>query len=136
MFSWVLRLQLAGFAAVGLPSETTKITASNLILSSIKFDSRNAIANGGFCRLFRGTHPIFGAVALKRLQLIDSLASQGITLFEAEVKTWKLFDHPNILPFLGTFSQAGHLYLVSPWAEGGALPRYLSSNLNADRPKF
>ncbi|KAG8894978.1 hypothetical protein FRB99_000826 [Tulasnella sp. 403] len=118
-----------------LPIGTTSITADHLIDSKIKFDEKCPIQSGGYAHIFRGAHETFGNVALKRLK-VDGVKPQNIALFESEVDTWRVLDHVHILPFIGTFFKGGHLYIISPWAENGALPDYLKSHPDADRLKY
>ncbi|KAG8899836.1 hypothetical protein FRB99_006412 [Tulasnella sp. 403] len=130
---WVSRLKFFAIPR-SLPTATI-IPVGRITYSGINFDSGNPVAGGGYCQIFQGTNPTWGVVALKRLRVVNAV-SQDVARFESEVENWKVFDHPNILPFFGTFMLGGHVYFITRWAENGALPEYLKSNPNADRPNY
>ncbi|KAG8899837.1 hypothetical protein FRB99_006413 [Tulasnella sp. 403] len=137
--SWVSRIQFKALASgrlAILPPGATSITVVYLIHTKISFDRHKPLAGGGHGQVFRGVHSDFGIVALKKLTIVDNPEHQKVTLFETEVRTWKVLDHRHILPFLGTFVEKGHLYLVSTWAENGALPEYLESNPEVDKRDY
>ncbi|KAG8903246.1 hypothetical protein FRB99_003563 [Tulasnella sp. 403] len=107
------------------------------VKGEIKFESPIAVViSGGFCDIFRGRHREFGRVALKRLRIALPLSNEYVEILWREAETWKELTHPHILPFLGTYSDNGQLYLVSPWAENGSLPEFLSKRPKENRAKL
>ncbi|KIO21710.1 hypothetical protein M407DRAFT_50597, partial [Tulasnella calospora MUT 4182] len=93
--------------------------------------------SGGFGDIFRGKHPKYGDLALKRLRMLGSEdAKERARRFAREGETWQNLVHPNVLPFLGMDSPDENIYLISPFAEHGTVVDYLKRNPTSDRPKF
>ncbi|KAG8894618.1 hypothetical protein FRB99_001097, partial [Tulasnella sp. 403] len=114
--------------------QSSAVPPSDLeIDGKIEITSDTALAHGGFGDLLRGTHPVHGDVALKRLR---NLTNDERHLFVLEARTWQALSHPNILKFLGTYTLSADLYMVSPYQENGSLPQYIRDHPDADRPKF
>ncbi|KAG8898298.1 hypothetical protein FRB99_007543 [Tulasnella sp. 403] len=133
-------------ADTGHVDQQRRVTARTLIMppstappsdleidGKVEITSDTACASGGFGVLLRGTHTVYGDVALKRLR---NLTDEERRLFVLEARTWQALSHPNILKFLGTCTLSAELYLVSPYQENGSLLQYIRNNPDANRPKF
>lgn len=93
--------------------------------------------SGHFGDVFRGRHPKYGVLALKRLRMgLEDDDTENIRRFAREGETWQKLIHPNVLPFLGTDSLGEGIYLISPFAQHGTVVDYLKRNPTSDRPKF
>ncbi|KAG8912393.1 hypothetical protein FRC01_005125, partial [Tulasnella sp. 417] len=93
--------------------------------------------SGHFGDVFRGRHPKYGLLALKRLRTgSDDDNSDRVRRFFREGETWQDLVHPNVLPFLGADPLEDHIYLMSPFAEHGTVVDYLKRNPTSNRPKF
>lgn len=57
-------------------------------------------------------------------------------MLEREIITWSQLNHPNILRLIGLYHQGADVYLVSPFAENGALPGYLVKHPDTNRIRF
>ncbi|KAG8898857.1 hypothetical protein FRB99_007097 [Tulasnella sp. 403] len=112
---------------------STKGPSDLEIAGKIKISSTLPSARGGFGDLLRGTHPVHGDLALKRLR---NLTNEERYLFVLEARTWQALSHPNILKFLGTYTLDAVEYMVSPFQENGSLLQYIRHHSDADRQKF
>ncbi|KAG8903717.1 hypothetical protein FRC01_009021 [Tulasnella sp. 417] len=108
-----------------------------LMLGDIEIESQPFNISGHFGDVFRGKHPKYGVLALKRLRVgSEDDNTDRIRRFSREGETWQDLVHPNILPFLGIDWLGDHIYLISPFAEHGTVMDYLKRNPDTDRPKF
>jgi serine/threonine protein kinase len=92
------------------------------------FNKDGRLGKGGFGEVYKGTLPILGDIAVKRL---SHNAEQGMKQFVAEVVTMGSLQHKNLVPLLGYCRRKGELLLVSKYMEGGSVDQYL---FNGDKP--
>ncbi len=85
-------------------------------------DFGDFVAEGGFSEIYRGTYK-GRAVAIKKLKTW-LLGEETLVEFQKEAEVLASLYHPNILVMVGitTFPS---LCIVTPWAERGALDRYV-----------
>ncbi|KAL9293902.1 putative protein kinase RLK-Pelle-L-LEC family [Arabidopsis thaliana] len=92
------------------------------------FNKDGRLGNGGFGEVYKGSLPLVGDIAVKRL---SHNAEQGMKQFVAEVVTMGSLQHKNLVPLLGYCRRKGELLLVSKYMEGGSVDQYL---FNGDKP--
>ncbi|AEE78024.1 receptor-like protein kinase [Arabidopsis thaliana] len=92
------------------------------------FNKDGRLGRGGFGEVYKGTLPILGDIAVKRL---SHDAEQGMKQFVAEVVTMGSLQHKNLVPLLGYCRRKGELLLVSKYMEGGSVDQYL---FHGDKP--
>jgi len=92
------------------------------------FNRDGRLGRGGFGEVYKGTLPIPGDIAVKRL---SHDAEQGMKQFVAEVVTMGSLQHKNLVPLLGYCRRKGELLLVSKYMEGGSVDQYL---FHGDKP--
>lgn len=92
------------------------------------FNKDDRLGKGGFGEVFKGTLPLVGDIAVKRL---SHDAEQGMKQFVAEVVTMGSLQHKNLVPLLGYCRRKGELLLVSKYMEGGSVDQYL---FHGDKP--
>ncbi|KAL1213900.1 putative L-type lectin-domain containing receptor kinase I.1 [Cardamine amara subsp. amara] len=92
------------------------------------FHKDGRLGKGGFGEVYRGTLPLLGDIAVKKL---SHDAEQGMKQFVAEVVTMGSLQHKNLVPLLGYCRRKGELLLVSKYMEGGSVDQYLFQD---DRP--
>ncbi|KAG9044109.1 hypothetical protein FS837_008772 [Tulasnella sp. UAMH 9824] len=90
---------------------------------------------GAFCDLFTAAHPTAGKLALKRPRG-DCYDKSLIHKIEIEASVWTMLRHPRILQFLGIYKTGDKIYLVSPFAENGSLPGFLSVRPDVHRRRL
>ncbi|CAA7030951.1 unnamed protein product [Microthlaspi erraticum] len=86
------------------------------------FNKDGRLGKGGFGEVYKGTLPLVGDIAVKRL---SHDAEQGMKQFVAEVVTMGSLQHKNLVPLLGYCRRKGELLLVSKYMEGGSVDQYL-----------
>ncbi|CAG7862328.1 unnamed protein product [Brassica rapa] len=86
------------------------------------FSKDGRLGKGGFGEVYKGTMPLGGDIAVKRL---SHGAEQGMKQFVAEVVTMGSLQHKNLVPLLGYCGRKGELLLVSKYMEGGSVDQYL-----------
>ncbi|KAF8083382.1 hypothetical protein N665_0776s0007 [Sinapis alba] len=86
------------------------------------FKRDGLLGKGGFGDVYKGTMPLGGDIAVKRL---SHDAEQGMNQFVAEVVTMGSLQHKNLVPLLGYCRRKGELLLVSKYMEGGSVDQYL-----------
>ncbi|KAL1197276.1 putative L-type lectin-domain containing receptor kinase I.1 [Cardamine amara subsp. amara] len=86
------------------------------------FKNDGRLGKGGFGEVYKGTLPLVGDIAVKRL---SHDAEQGMKQFVAEVVTMGSLQHKNLVPLLGYCRRKGELLLVSKYMEGGSVDQYL-----------
>ncbi|KAF8112144.1 hypothetical protein N665_0066s0022 [Sinapis alba] len=89
------------------------------------FNKDGRLGKGGFGEVYKGTMPLGGDIAVKRL---SHDAEQGMKQFVAEVVTMGNLQHKNLVPLLGYCRRKGELLLVSEYMEGGSVDQYLFHN--------
>ncbi|KAL9831296.1 putative L-type lectin-domain containing receptor kinase I.2 RLK-Pelle-L-LEC family [Arabidopsis thaliana] len=92
------------------------------------FNKDGRLGKGGFGEVYKGSLPLVGDIAVKRL---SHNAEQGMKQFVAEVVTMGSLQHKNLVPLLGYCRRKGELLLVSKYMEGGSVDQYL---FNGDKP--
>ncbi|ESQ37476.1 hypothetical protein EUTSA_v10002427mg [Eutrema salsugineum] len=92
------------------------------------FNKDDRLGKGGFGEVYKGTLPLVGDIAVKRL---SHDAEQGMKQFVAEVVTMGSLQHKNLVPLLGYCRRKGELLLVSKYMEGGSVDQYL---FHCDKP--
>ncbi|KAL1197275.1 putative L-type lectin-domain containing receptor kinase I.1 [Cardamine amara subsp. amara] len=86
------------------------------------FHKDGRLGEGGFGEVYKGTLPLIGDIAVKKL---SHDAEQGMKQFVAEVVTMGSLQHKNLVPLLGYCRRKGELLLVSKYMEGGSVDQYL-----------
>ncbi|KAJ7655606.1 kinase-like domain-containing protein, partial [Mycena polygramma] len=86
------------------------------------------VAHGGFGDIWKGK--LAGrTVCVKMMRVYNQTDKCG-----REAVLWRQTDHPNVLPFLGTFCYRDALYglerlcLVMPWMPNGNLKTFLETS--------
>ncbi|EOA23224.1 hypothetical protein CARUB_v10016786mg [Capsella rubella] len=92
------------------------------------FNKDGRLGKGGFGEVYKGTLPLVGDIAVKRL---SHGAEQGMKQFVAEVVTMGSLQHKNLVPLLGYCRRKCELLLVSKYMEGGSVDQYL---FHGDKP--
>ncbi|KAL1197277.1 putative L-type lectin-domain containing receptor kinase I.1 [Cardamine amara subsp. amara] len=86
------------------------------------FHKDGRLGEGGFGEVYKGTLPLIGDIAVKKL---SHDAEQGMKQFVAEVVTMGSLQHKNLVPLLGYCRRKGELLLVSKYMEGGSVDQYV-----------
>ncbi|KAH7322148.1 kinase-like domain-containing protein [Rhizoctonia solani] len=109
------------------------------LTANIEIFTFDPIAPGGFSDVYRGKmvghESKLVAVKVPRISAENFGESpEHISNSARELHTWSKCNHPNVLPLLGLMNFRGRIAMVSPWMDGGNLPRYLETNPGADWP--
>ncbi|CAG7870031.1 putative L-type lectin-domain containing receptor kinase I.1 [Brassica rapa] len=104
------------------PYGPLRYTYKSLYKATGGFRRDGRLGKGGFGEVFKGTMPLVGDIAVKRL---SHDAEQGMKQFVAEVVTMGCLQHKNLVPLLGYCRRKGELLLVSKYMEGGSVDQYL-----------
>ncbi|KAF3544905.1 hypothetical protein DY000_02008083 [Brassica cretica] len=104
------------------PYGPLRYTYKSLYKATGGFKRDGRLGKGGFGEVFKGTMPLVGDIAVKRL---SHDAEQGMKQFVAEVVTMGSLQHKNLVPLLGYCRRKGELLLVSKYMEGGSVDQYL-----------
>ncbi|CAE6435005.1 unnamed protein product [Rhizoctonia solani] len=94
------------------------------------------ISHGGFSDIYRGYLMNNTYVAIKTLRMSTSILtedSKHLKHAARELHIWGKCDHPNVLHLHGLAVFRGRIGMVSPWMEGGNLPRYLEQTPRVER---
>ncbi|KAG8725550.1 hypothetical protein FRC09_011277 [Ceratobasidium sp. 395] len=89
--------------------------------------SEYPISSGGFGDVFRGKLDDNTPVAIKCM--FDPYAAR-------EIHTWSKLDHRYVSKLLGLAQFRGQIAMISPWAEHGALPGFLTRQPRQNRPQL
>ncbi|KAG8763404.1 hypothetical protein FRC12_008564 [Ceratobasidium sp. 428] len=102
--------------------------------------SEHPINFGGLGDVFRGRLHNSTLVALKCTRIvIDPYSNEHETYLKCaarEIHTWSKLDHRYVSRLLGLAEFRGRIAMVSPWAEHGALPRFLAKQPQQNRPRL
>ncbi|CAN1808239.1 Receptor-like cytosolic serine/threonine-protein kinase RBK2 [Linum perenne] len=92
-------------------------------LATNSFDPNNIVGRGGYAEVYRGTLPLIGEVAVKRLtkSCTDERKEKE---FLMEIGTIGHVNHPNVLPLVGCCIDSG-LYLIFRYSSVGSLASLL-----------
>lgn len=60
----------------------------------------------------------------------------SVQRFFKEVMTWKLLQHPNIVPFVGVMISENRLEMVSEWMDNGHINDFVEAHPEVDRFKL
>ncbi|KAF9785465.1 kinase-like domain-containing protein [Thelephora terrestris] len=85
---------------------------------------------GGFSDVWKGTHN-GRKVCIKRLRLSEQSREAVEKAFCKEAITWKRFEHPNVVAFIG--ATRNPLQFVSEWMPNGTLTNYVINNPRVNR---
>ncbi|KAG8725554.1 hypothetical protein FRC09_011281 [Ceratobasidium sp. 395] len=99
--------------------------------------SEYPISSGGFGDIFRGKLNDNASVAIKCIRIvIDPYSDEPEKYLKCaarEIHTWSKLDHRYVSKLLGLAQFRGRIAMVSPWAEHGALPRFLERRPQQNR---
>ncbi|KIM82292.1 hypothetical protein PILCRDRAFT_820676 [Piloderma croceum F 1598] len=123
------------------PSSSHRSSRSGIrdLTGSVKFQDRQAAAQGGFGDVYVGvwqkseSHSV--KVAIKVLRMLSQDEDEKVRKdkrLRRELKIWQRLDHVNILPLYGIISDFGpySTAMVCPWEDNGTLTKYLESESN------
>ncbi|CAE7067773.1 unnamed protein product, partial [Rhizoctonia solani] len=97
--------------------------------------SNYPVCHGGLSDVYRGYLNVGTQVAVKALRISQESIQNAKHFKRAarELHTWSSCQHRNVLQLLGLAVFQGRIGMVSPWIEGGDLPRYLKNTPDMDR---
>ncbi|KAG8712710.1 hypothetical protein FRC09_019549 [Ceratobasidium sp. 395] len=102
--------------------------------------SEYPLSFGGFGDIFRGELNDGASVAIKCVKIvIDSSSSEHEKYLKCaarEIYAWSKLDHRYVSKLLGLAQFRGQIAMVSPWAEHGALPWFLTRRPQHNRPRL
>ncbi|KAG8896483.1 hypothetical protein FRB99_008867 [Tulasnella sp. 403] len=96
-------------------------------------DTSNAIATGGFGKIFRGEGDM-GVVAVKQPSQFNR--EKAVEQFRREARVWRGLTHENILPLRGVCLIDTVYHIVSPYMKNGNLRQFVVKNPDVDRVRF
>lgn len=87
---------------------------------------------------------IYSDTDLKKVSLVGRhygvanafLGKLTVTLLQRfckEVMTWKVLDHPNVMPLMGVTMDARQFAMVSEWMVNGNINKYIVAHSEANR---
>ncbi|KAJ7903169.1 kinase-like domain-containing protein [Mycena leptocephala] len=130
------KLRRRCLAGVQKIARSKEILPPRLFIRTLKRQSRNAVAGGGYADIWKGTIEN-ETVCLKvlRVFLSDLDRPKLFKSFTNEVLIWRQLRHPNILPLLGINMNEFYpsFSLISPWLAQGDILGFLQTNPNHDR---
>lgn len=104
-----------------------KFTFRDIVKATEEFNQKYCIGKGGFGSVYRATLSTGQTVAVKRLNISDSvdIPLQNRQSFENEIRTLTEIRHRNIVKLYGFCSSNGWMYLVYDYVERGSLGNVL-----------
>ncbi|KAG8725557.1 hypothetical protein FRC09_011284 [Ceratobasidium sp. 395] len=102
--------------------------------------SEYPLSSGGFGDIFQGKLNDSTSVAIKCVRMvIDPYSSEHKKYLKCaarEIHTWSKLNHRYVSKLLGLAQFRGQIAMISPWAEHGALPGFLTRRPQHNRPRL
>ncbi|KAI3500552.1 hypothetical protein L1887_36376 [Cichorium endivia] len=97
-------------------------------------DKEHPIGDGGFGKVYKGQIISKGFPDCKvAIKCLDPEGLQGPEEFRTEVGLISIFQHPNIIPFVGYCDEGDQMIVVSEYAAKGSLDHHLSNPIRMKR---
>ena len=116
-------------------SSSSLYNPTDVLIQKLPFNThgyifQEVIGRGSFSVVFKVIHTSTNEIFAAKALILFEENNINDQLYEAEINSLKLLDHPNIIKLYAYFKKYRHFFMILQLCEGGSLKNIISSQMN------